>query len=189
MTIERGATKRGKALRAATGRDYDQWFQALDTWGAPDRSYHQIAAWLTGDHDVSDWWAQKLIVEYEESRGLRAPGVRRDGTFTVGVTRTIAAPTDRVLRAFRDSELRERWLPGAGLLERPTRSAGTVRFDYGEDGTRVTVTVAPTAGGKAQAAVEHGRLPDATAAAARKAFWRERLTALRSLLEADHDAG
>ncbi len=47
----------------------------------------------------------------------------------------------------------------------------------------MNVTFAALDGGKSQVAIEHDHLPDARAAAERKAYWRARLTALKSLLE------
>jgi hypothetical protein len=70
--------KSSPALLSATGRDYAEWFQLLDAWGAPGRGYREIADWLVGQ-GFSDWWAQKLIVEYEQDRGLRQPGARTGG--------------------------------------------------------------------------------------------------------------
>jgi hypothetical protein len=173
----------GDALRRATGRDRDEWFALLDAWGAAGRQYREIDAWLTGEHDVTSWWAQKLIVEYEQARGLRPPGVRPDGTFTVGVSATVAVPVDRLFEAFVDATLRERWLPGAAMRERTSRRGRSARFDRG-DGTRVNVDFAAKGDAKSQAAVEQERLPDAQAAEEAKTFWRERMAALKALLEA-----
>lgn len=80
--------KSSAALVSATGRDYAEWFQLLDTWGAPGRGYREIADWLVGQ-GVSDWWTQKLIVEYEQDRGLRQPGARTGGWFAGGASKTV----------------------------------------------------------------------------------------------------
>jgi hypothetical protein len=171
------------ALRRSTGRDRAEWFAMLDTWGAHGRPYREIADWLTTEHGVSSWWAQKLIVEYEQARGLRDAGVRPDGTFAGGASKTIAVPVQRLFDAFLDAGLRERWLPGVVLHERTSQTGRSVRFDW-EDGTsRVNVTFGALADAKSQVAVEHDHLPDARAAAERKAYWRERLTDLKALLE------
>src|SRR3954468_15062666 len=98
-------TRTETGLRRATGRGYQQWFAALDAWGAVGRPYREIAQWLTAAHGVSAWWAQKLIVEYEQARGVRQPGVRPDGTFAVGASKTIAVPVDRLTTAFTDADL------------------------------------------------------------------------------------
>jgi hypothetical protein len=174
-----------EGMRRATGRDRNEWFDVLDAWDATGRPYHEIAAWLTAEHDLSRWWAQKLIVEYEQERGLRAPGVRPDGTFTVTASKTVAVPVDRLFAAFVDPEVRERWLPAAVIRERTSQPGRSVRFDWDDGATRVNVSVAAAGEAKSQTAVEHERLPDAQAADEAKAYWRERLAVLKTLLEGD----
>ena len=168
-------------LRRATGRGYDEWFAALDAWGAAGRPYREIARWLTGEHGLSAWWAQKLIVEYEQARGVRQSGARPDGTFAAGASKTIAAPVARIAAAFTDAGLRPHWLPGLQLTERTSRAGRSIRFDVG-DGSRLNVTFG-AAGDKTSVAVEQERLPDAAAAEAARAAWRERLSALTDQLE------
>jgi len=171
-----------EGLRRATGRDRRAWFALLDAWGAAGRPYREIADWLIGQHDLSNWWAQKLIVEYEQARGLRPPGVRPDGTFEVGASKTVGVPVGRVAAAFMDGELRERWLPGAVMRERASQSKHSLQFDWQDTGSRVVVSIS---GDKAKSLVvlEHVRIADAGTAQEMKAYWRERLTALKSLLE------
>ena len=173
----------GEGMRRATGRDRGGWFAVLDAWGAAGRPYREIAAWLTGEHGVSSWWAQKLIVEYEQARGLRAAGVRPDGTFTVGASKTVAVPAERLYAAFVDAEVRELWLPGVAMRERTSQPGRSARFDWDGGATRVNVSVAAAGEARSQAAVEHERLPDARAAEEAKAYWRERLDVLKTVLE------
>jgi uncharacterized protein YndB with AHSA1/START domain len=174
---------RSEGLRRATGRDRPEWFALLDAWGAGGRSYREIADWLTAKHDLSDWWAQKLIVEYEEARGLRAPGVRRDGTFEVGASKTVAVPVDRLRAAFVDARLRERWLPGAVMRKASSQPGRSARFDWEEGPSRLEVGFTAKGAAKTEVALQHKRLPDASSAEQMKAFWRERLVALKALLE------
>jgi len=173
----------GEGMRRATGRDRGGWFAVLDAWGAAGRPYREIAAWLTGEHGVSSWWAQKLIVEYEQARGLRAAGVRPDGTFTVGASKTVAVPAERLYAAFVDAEVRELWLPGVAMRERTSQPGRSARFDWDDGATRVNVSVAAAGEARSQAAVEHERLPDTRAAEEAKAYWRERLDVLKTVLE------
>jgi hypothetical protein len=170
------------ALRRSTGRDRGEWFALLDDWGAAGHAYREIADWLTDEHGVSNWWAQKLIVEYEQARGLRDAGIRRDGTFTVGASKTVAVPVERVFEVFVDVDLRDRWLPGAVMHERTSQPGRSGRFDWG-DGTRINVSFLAVGDARSQVAVEHEHLPDSVAAEKRKVFWRERLAALKALLE------
>ena len=185
IAAKRDRSQEHSGVRRATGRDYDEWFALLDRWGAPGRPFREIADWLEAEHDVSSWWAQKLIVEYEQARGLRPPGVRPGGTFTVGTSKTVGVPVERLYDAFVDPEERERWLPGAVMRERTSRPGRSARFDWADDGTRVSVTLEGTGNAKSQLALEHERLPDPETAQKTKAFWRERLTALKAEFE-DH---
>jgi hypothetical protein len=175
--------KASAGMRRATGRDRSDWFDVLDAWGAPGRPYREIADWLMGEHSLTNWWAQKLIVEYEEARGLRDPGVRRDGTFEVGASKTVGVPVERLVEAFTDGALRDRWLPGASMREHTPRSGRTLTFDWDAGGSRVVVTLDSSGETKSQVAIQHVRLSNAKAAADTKTFWRERLTALKGLLE------
>lgn len=182
MSTRQSTPSSAPALRTATGRDRAEWFAVLDGWGAPGRSYREIAGWLTREHGLSSWWAQKLIVEYQQDRGLRQPGARPDGTYAGGASKTIAATAERVLDAFADPALRARWLPGIELRERTSRPGRSARFDLA-DGSRLNATVTPQGVAKVQIAVEQERLPAAADAARAKEDWRQRLTALKALLE------
>ncbi|MPZ25889.1 MAG: hypothetical protein GEV12_05420 [Micromonosporaceae bacterium] len=180
-----GPGRSGEGVRPGTGRDRAEWFTVLDAWGAAGRPYREIADWLTGEHGLSTWWAQKLIVEYEQARGVREAGVRPGGTFTVTASKTVGVPVERLFQAFVDDSLRGRWLPGISVQERTVTHGRTARFDWDDGATRVNVGFAATGEGKSQVSVEHERLPDQQAAEDRKAFWRERLAALKALLEGE----
>jgi uncharacterized protein YndB with AHSA1/START domain len=170
-------------MRRATGRDRGEWFAVLDQWGAAGRPYREIADWLVAEHELSKWWAQKLIVEYEEARGLRDPGIRRDGTFEVSASKTVAVPVKRLSAAFVDAKLRGRWLPGVVIQVAASQPAQSLRFDWKDGVSRVVVTISGGGQAKSQVSVQHQRLVDAKSAAEMKAFWRERLAALKTLLE------
>ncbi len=172
-----------EAVRRATGRDRDEWFALLDSWGARGREHRDIAAWLEGRHEVDHWWAQTLTVDYERARGLRAAGGSRDGTFAAGATKTIAVSVGRLFEAFVDAKQRKRWLPGVALRLRTSQPKRSARFDWEDGATRVYVGFTAKGRSKSQAALLHERLPNARAASKAKAFWRERLADLSALLE------
>jgi len=171
------------AIKRTTGRDREGWFEALDGWGAVGRPYREIFEWLTTEHGLSDWWAQKIIVEYEQARGVRDPGSRGDGTYTVTASKSIAAPAERVFEAVVDPDVRARWLPDLALRERTSRPSRSARFDCGDDGERVNVTIDAAGESRCQIGVEHARLVSNGAADTAKAAWRDRLAALKTLLE------
>ena len=154
----------------------------LDGWGAASRSHTEIARWLREQHGVAGWYSQSITVGYERARGLRAPGQRPDG-FAVSATKTIAVPVERLFGAFDDEALRERWLPGAELRLRTATAPRTARYDWEDGSTRVIVGFDDLGEAKSRVALSHERLPDADTAGEMKAWWRERLTALKSQLE------
>ncbi|HET9545067.1 MAG TPA: DUF4287 domain-containing protein, partial [Gaiellaceae bacterium] len=83
------------ALVAATGRRWKEWFAVLDAWGANERKHGEIARRLRSEHGVPGWWSQTVTVGYERARGLRVKHERPDG-FSVSVSRTVAAPAERL---------------------------------------------------------------------------------------------
>jgi Domain of unknown function (DUF4287) len=170
------------AIRERTGRGWDEWFALLDAWEAASRPHPDIARWLRDEHGVDGWSAQSVTVGYERARGLRAPGQRPDG-WSVTASKTVAVPVERLYAAFGDDGLRERWLPGAELHVRTASPPKSARYDWEDGSTRVIVGFYAKGDGKSQVALEHARLPDADTAEEMKSWWRERVGALKEMLE------
>ncbi len=172
------------SIRERTGRGWEEWFDLLDDWGAAERSHRDTARWVAeqqGIHPLA-WNAQAVVSSYERTRGLRAAGEHADG-FTVTASKTVAVPVDQLYDAFVDAALRERWLPDGELRERTATKPKSARFDWGDGGTRVSVTFVAKGDGKSTAALQHARLADATEAERMKAFWRERVATLKEVVE------
>ena len=170
-------------IRRRTGRGWEEWFAILDEWGAADRPHREIARWLAEQQGAVPlaWNVQAVVAGYELSRGLREVGEKEDG-FAMTASRTIAARVERLYDAFVDRSLRDRWLADGELSERTATRPKSARFDWGDGTTRVNVTFLARDDGKSTVALEHRRLPDAGEAARLKAYWRERLVALKALL-------
>jgi uncharacterized protein DUF4287 len=174
---------KGDGVRRATGRDRNEWFALLDEWGAAGRQFREIADWLRSEHDLSKWWAQKLIVEYEQARGLRPPGVRPDGTFEVSASKTVAAAVGRVFEAFVNARQRRKWLTDGRMSLRTSQPGNSARFNWEDGSTRVNVDFIGKGPSRSTVAVSHQRLADAEKAETTKAMWKERLAELKSFLE------
>lgn len=171
-----------EVLAARTGRTYAEWFALLDEWGGTKRSHSEIAQMLVDEHGVGGWWAQGIAVQYEQARGMRAPGQRWDGSFAATAAKTIAASVGRVHHAFADASARGQWLPDMNLRVRTSRPGKSLRADC-DDGSRIEVTFVAQSAVKCQVRVEHQRLPDAAAVPTAKEFWRARLAVLKEQLE------
>lgn len=163
-----------------TGRGWEQWFDALDEWGAAERSHREIARWVAQQLGIEPrvWEAQAVTLSYERTRGLRAVGQRTDGV-AISVQKTVAVPVDRLYDAVVDVGRRD-----MGLLERTSTRAKTAHFD-GPDGTsRVHVFFQAKDEQHSTVVVQHERLADAAQAEALRTAWRA-LAALRTELETE----
>ena len=167
-------------VRAATGRGWDDWFRRLDRAGAREMEHSAIARHLSVKERMPDWWCQMVAVGYERARGLRAKH-EGPGGFSVGASKTIGVPVERVFAAFAEDERRERLFPG--LTTRTTLPHRTARFDRPSDGTRVVVGFEARGPARSRVAVQVERLPDADAAERAKVEWRELLGRLKGALE------
>ncbi|MGW8888024.1 hypothetical protein [Streptomyces sp. NPDC055749] len=192
-TTDSGATGRritekvsADVLRGSTGRDWDGWFAVLDAWDATRRTHTEIATHLRDEHGVDGWYAQTVSVGYEQERGMREVGQSSTGDWNTSGSRTITASPQQVFDAFTDPAVRERWLPGAVLTERSRQPAKSLSADFGDatgDAGRLTLWLTALPDGRTRLGVGHEKLADAAAVAAYKAYWKERLAALKALLE------
>jgi Domain of unknown function (DUF4287) len=171
-----------EAIRQRTGRGWEEWFELLDESGAGERSHREIARWIAAEHGTDGWSAQSVTVSYERARGGRAVGQRPDG-FAITASKTVAVPVGRLFDAFVDRSARERWLPDGRLRERTATRPRSARFDWADGPTRVIVDFEAKGEAKSTVTLEHGRLADAAEAERMKAYWRDRVSALKSQLE------
>ena len=171
-------------IRERTGRGWEEWFDLLDEWGAAERKHREISRWVAGQLGIGPlvWEAQAVTSSYERARGLRAVGETEQG-FAVSATRTVAVPVERLYDAVVDESLRRGWLPDGELSERTATRPKSARFDWGDGTSRVHVVFDPKGEDRSTVALQHVRLPDAGAAERMKAYWRERVSALKEELE------
>ncbi|HEY7659592.1 MAG TPA: hypothetical protein VIC58_03240 [Actinomycetota bacterium] len=170
-----------EAVRANTGKGWDEWFRILDTWKGTTHTHTEIARHLSTDLGVDGWWAQGVTVGYERARGMRAQYQRPDG-FCAYASKTVPVEAERLFRAFADARSRSGWLERGTLKARTSSPPTSARFDFRGGPSRVNVYVTPKGPAKATAAIEHERLDGPDEVAEMKAFWKERLGALAARL-------
>lgn len=105
-----------EAVAKATGRDWAEWFELLETAGAAEMSHKEIAAWLIDAGHIepdNGWWAQAVTVGYEYDSGRRVKGETKDAGFQVGVQRTLRLPASDVWSLLTGPEARQIWLGGS----------------------------------------------------------------------------
>jgi hypothetical protein len=175
-------TMSDEAIRNRTGRGWEEWFDLLDEWGAAERSHTEIARWVARQRGVNGWSSQSVTVSYERARGGRALGEHADG-FAITASKTVAVPVERLYEAFVNGSRRKRWLPDGKLRVRTSSKPKSARFDWDDGDTRVNVGFTAKGDDKSTVALEHSRLANAREAERMKTYWRDRVAALKELLE------
>ncbi len=172
------------SIRERTGRGWEEWFDLLDDWGAADKPRREISRWVASQlsTDPLAWNAQALTGGYERARLGREEAQFDDG-FRASVSRTVAAPVERLYDAFVRPGERTRWLPEASMRRRTATKPLRARFDWGDDGSRLHVTFESKGDRKSTVTISHERLADAAERDRMKAYWRERTTVLKQELE------
>jgi hypothetical protein len=170
-----------ESIRERTGRGWEEWFDLLDESGIGERPHREIARWLADELELEPlaWNVQAITTSYERARRGRAVGEHEDG-FAVTASKTVAVPVERLFDAFVD---RRRWLPDGKLRERTATRPKSARFDWDEGDTRVHITFLAKGEAKSTVVVSHERLPNTQEAERTKAYWRERIAALKDELE------
>jgi len=169
------------AVQLATGQSWAEWLALLDRAGARKMNHREIVRLLQNRPKLSDWWCQMVAVGYEQARGLRVRHQKADG-FEISITLTIGTPVDRAFAAWKDAALREKWLPRTPLTVRKATPHKSIRILW-PDRTSLSVNFWPKGPLKCQVVPQHGKLTTPEAAEKMKAFWTEKLQALRAYLE------
>jgi uncharacterized protein YndB with AHSA1/START domain len=170
------------SVRAKTGKGWADWFAVLDRAGAAALKHGEIAAYLRGEHRLTDWWCQMVAVVYEQEKGLRQRHQKPSG-FEIGVSKTISAPLSRLFRAWEDRRIRDKWLEDPGFVIRKATPGKSMRITWVDGRSNVDAGFYSKGDGKSQISVQHGHLESASEAARFKTYWAAQLGKLKEMLE------
>jgi len=110
------------------------------------------------------------------------PTALAPNAYEVSGSKTVAVPVEQLYAAWTDETLRGRWLPGAAFVVRKATPHKSLRITW-QDGSSLDVLFYARGEGKSQVTVDQRKLPDPSAVEEMKAYWKERLDALKRLLE------
>jgi len=151
------------AVKARTGKTWDEWCKILDKAGARMMDHKEIACLLQKQIGLSPWWSQMVAVGYEKERGIRqdkrgqSPGRR----YEVKLTKIVPVPRAAVWTAWEDAGMLARWLPDAKFEVSKTVPQTALHLDW-PDETRVAVRLYERRG-KTRVVVSHGELAESDA--------------------------
>jgi uncharacterized protein YndB with AHSA1/START domain len=170
------------AVKAKTGRGWDEWIAALDKAGARKWPHKEIAEYVHSEFGCPGWWSQMVTVGYEQAKGLRVAYQTASG-FSASASKTIAVPVAKLYKAWTDAKLRDQWLIGAKkMVIRKATPNKSIRITWTDGKTSVEVMFYPKGAGKSQVAVQHSKLDSAKAVEIMKKCWKGALERLDSQL-------
>ncbi len=171
------------AVKKRTGRNWKEWFAILDKAGAGKMTHKEIVAFLGSRYGkkASGWWQQMIAVTYEQARGLREKH-EKPGGYQISVSKVLEVPLKELFAYWDDGRLRRRWLTEDDVIVRKSTPKKSMRFTWVDKRTALNVNFYAKGKSKSQVVVQHCMLADLKEADKRKAYWKQMLERLNSVL-------
>lgn len=174
---------RSDAVRAKTGKGWNEWLEILDAENAQALSHKEIATLLYEKYKVPDWWCQMVTVGYEQARGLRAMHQKADG-FSANASKTLNASLNALYEACADETMRAKWMGRKKYTITKATPNKSLRIGWGKDSaTRVDFNLYAKSKTKSMIQIQHEKLADAAEVEKMKTYWRGALEKLAALIE------
>jgi len=167
------------AVKAKTGKKWEEWFKVLDRAGARMMDHQEIRQFAQEQLGLTIWWSRLLTLGYEQDRGVRQKH-QRGSRFEVDRSKTLAAPLAVVWQAWHDETVLARWMPGITFQFAKATPDRTLHLDWPGD-THVVVVFSEKAG-KTKVIVSHERLRNAEDVARLQEFWSAALERLKDVI-------
>jgi hypothetical protein len=169
-----------EAVKAKTGKAWPAWFAVLDKDGAEKLDHKAIVTLLSKKYGVPSWWRQMVCVEYERARGIRTKNENAGG-YGVSVSKTVSASLSGTCTAAADAKLRKKWFP-KGTFE-PTSQTKDKYFRGSWNGSgRVEIGFYAKGAGKAQIAIQIGKLAKKSDIETERTAWKKAVDRLAKVL-------
>jgi len=168
------------ALKAKTGKTWEQWFKILTKAGARMMDYREAVLVLRKQHGLTAWWSQMVMVAYEQRHGMRQ--IHQKGTgYTAERSKTLTAPLAAVWAAWQDQATRDRWLPGARFEVAKSTPQKRLHLRWFDD-TKVAIAFY-VRGSKTEVVVSHEKLTESADVPRLQTYWSQALVRLKHTVE------
>ena len=171
------------AVKAKTGKEWDDWFATLDQAGAAKLEHPAIATFLSNNYALPGWWCQCITVNYEQARGRRVRHQTTSG-FSASVSRTITATLSRLYAATADPAKRKKWFP-KGAFEPSSQTKNKYFRGAWKKNARLEINFYAKGAGKAQIALQVNKLAKRDDVERERKAWKAAVAKLETLLAAD----
>ena len=182
-----------KTILKRTGKTSDSWFKALDDAGLQESPHKSIAEYLYESAGVTEWWSQSITNAYEKHIGRRVLGQTGDGSFQIGVSKSIDAPVSVVWDYLESqsglelitghsapgtlSELDDKFPSGIRAKTTTYKSDSHARLQWSEkdwpNHSILQIRVTEKTNGKTTLTFHQERLPSAQARETMREKWRQ----------------
>ena len=158
---------------AKTGKSFEKWVAFLDQRGGRNLDHKTLARLVEETGEASAWWAQGIVVAYEQEIGRRQPGEVKDG-FRVAVTRKLDAAPETVMARLMAEIAALPDFAGIAPAAPPRESATDKRLFFRQklaEG-QLEIAVARLGPDRAEASITQSGLADAAGVERVRAFWK-----------------
>lgn len=169
------------AIRAATGKDWNEWLALLDVSGAAAQGLDHQRIWdlaMQSLPESAGWWGQMVSVGYERARGLREKHESCNGEFQATVSKTFPVPLFAAFASWADANLRGQWLDAPDLSFTKLNAGRNIRARW-PDGSLLDIRFNATGPDRCQIVVDTMKLDDGEAVQRAKAFWQAQFERLQ----------
>jgi hypothetical protein len=170
------------AVKAKTGKEWDDWFAALDQAGAADLDHPTIATFLSENYALPGWWCQCITVNYEQARGKRVRHQTTSG-FSMSVTKTLTTSLSALYAATADPVKRKKWFP-KGAFEPSAQTKNKYFRGAWKKDARLEIGFYAKGQGKSQIALQVNKLAKRADVDRERKAWKASLEKLQAMLEA-----
>jgi hypothetical protein len=164
------------AVRAKTGKTWQEWIDTLDKAGGRAMAHQEIAALLDERFGVAPWWTQMVTVGYEQAIGKRVRMQKADG-FAASASKTVNLSAAHVFKAFKDERTRSTWLSDDFTIRKAT-APKSLRITWKDGKSHLDVNIYARGARKSQVSVQHTKLASERSAKQMKSYWRDALDRL-----------
>lgn len=172
-----------EALKARTGKDWNQWYAVLDKSGAQKMDHKGIVTVLYDKLAIPGWWAQMIAAGYEQARGLRKQYQTPSG-FEISRSVTVIAPQAVAFKSWTDEKTRSKWLQDSRIIISKATPPKSVRALWVDGKTRLSVDFYAKGPSKSQVTVQHLKLGSLKQAESMKNYWKAQLEKLKEVISA-----